>query len=161
MVRCCNGISRDFVLPIADVALQCLCCQSVRCLRHRQALRRPKFSQTIVCRTRATARSRAPKVGARCDTKLTCFSRCRGERWQQRTTPGQKTTLTLCRTLLLPFSSASRKARQFCVARCRGERWIEEETWIEDEERRHEVRAENARRVAEENEKIQRRFQEE
>ena len=36
-----------------------------------------------------------------------------------------------------------------------------EETWIEDDERRHEVRAENARRVAEENEKIQRRFREE
>ena len=36
-----------------------------------------------------------------------------------------------------------------------------EETWIEDDERRHEVRAENARRVAEENEKIQRRFKEE
>ena len=36
-----------------------------------------------------------------------------------------------------------------------------EETWIEDTPRRHQVRAENARRVAEENEKIQRRFQEE
>ena len=36
-----------------------------------------------------------------------------------------------------------------------------EETWIEDTPRRRQVRAENARRVAEENEKIQRRFQEE
>lgn len=141
VIHCCgnfgpvrwSGVVQEFQ---GILFCQCLCCQSVRCPRHRQALQDKDgewqfemFAETDILPDDYLAHESncvsGPQSGGKMHHKIDAL-----------------------------FEMQARKVATTFDTRS-------EETYIDDTPRRHQVRAENARKVAEDNAKVQRRFREE